>query len=505
MSRIDLSPRSATRQIVRSFLATLALGIVMVALVRSSIELSLPPLTAPIPSDAAPLGSEVAAASARVRAAAIRQTADAAGRNVVLWGLLAVVSAATATSVRTARRARDIGALAARIDRIEGDHSGGTGRQPVSGIATTDALLRRIAETQHSVRQRIATLDAERRRGFHVLGHLTDGVVAVGADRRVLLLNPAARYLLGLTGTDLLGRRLADIVRAAPILAATDAVLGGKGPQEGGFQLPGSVERFVHVQAVELPADGPPGVLVTIHDETKLRQLEKMRREFIANVSHELKTPLSAIKGYAETLQLGAKEDVETCTHFLHQIHFQTERLERLINDMLQLARAQTGAEHLRTAAVPLAPVLEESVAAYEPLARARGVELRLNPAPQPAAVVADREALLTIANNLIGNAVRYTPSGGHVEVSCRPDQDRWALVVADDGIGIPQADQQRIFERFYRVEKARDANLGGTGLGLSIVKNLVQALGGEVRLESRPGKGSTFEVLLRSASPDPR
>jgi two-component system phosphate regulon sensor histidine kinase PhoR len=225
-----------------------------------------------------------------------------------------------------------------------------------------------------------------------------------------------------------------------------------------------------------------------------------MRREFIANVSHELKTPLAAVRGYAETLQLGAKEDPETCTHFLQQIDVQSLRLERLINDMLQLARAQTGSENLILGSVPLGPVLNESVLTYEPIANARQLTMEYEPPPENAAVFVDREALLTIANNLLGNAVRYTPEGGHVKLSVRDELNRWLISVSDDGLGIPLADQERIFERFYRVEKARDATRGGTGLGLAIVKNLVSALAGEVRLSSTPGVGSTFEVLLPKA-----
>lgn len=487
------SPGSASRQILRSFVVTLALGIGLVAGLWGCVAFSLRALPVVAAIDAATPAAEA-------RSIAIRQSAAAAGRSVIVFGLLSALAAAAAVGIGTARRLRDREALAERIARLPGGRGDDASRLPRGGPPTTEMLLRRVAEAQHNVGQRIAALDAERRRGFHVLGHMTDGVLAVNADRRVLLLNSAAIDLLGLSGPSWVGRRLVDVVRVPQIIAATDAVLGGDGSQEVAFQLPGDADRFLHVQAIELPADGSPGALVTIRDETKLRQLERMRREFIANVSHELKTPLSAVKGYAETLQLGAKEDAETCTHFLTQIHLQTERLERLINDMLQLARAQSGSDHLKITSVPLASVLGESIAAYEPLARARGIELRFSRSSLPAAVLADREALLTIANNLIGNAIRYTPSGGHVDVTFRKEGDFWAIIIADDGVGIPEPDQERVFERFYRVEKARDASLGGTGLGLSIVKNLVQALGGKVRLQSRPGEGSTFEALLRSS-----
>jgi two-component system phosphate regulon sensor histidine kinase PhoR len=375
---------------------------------------------------------------------------------------------------------------------------------PAYRSAPLRTIYRVLEETQETILRKIHKLKAERRRGFQVLGHMTDGVIAVSPDRRVLLVNRAAWTLLGIKREKaFLGRPCAEVVRVPQILSLVDKVLGGAHAEMVEFDLPGDRELSLRVQAVELPGEGDPGVLVTIRDETQVKQLEKMRREFIANVSHELKTPLAAIRGYAETLQLGAIHDPETCPHFLEQINVQSSRLESLINDMLQLARAQTGNQHLTLGHVTLQPVLRESLSSYAPVAQAREITLQHEPVAATAGVLADREALVTIVNNLLGNAVRYTPEGGHVALEVRDEQDRWAITVRDDGIGIPEEDQRRIFERFYRVEKARDATRGGTGLGLAIVKNLVLALDGEIRLHSRPGEGSTFKVLLpKSVSP---
>lgn len=420
-----------------------------------------------------------------------------AGRVVLLFGALATAAAAASVASLIARRQRLDRAISQRIELLTAPLDKVRLAPPSDPGSAANRLVRQLAEARATIQRRLVKLDSERRRGFQVLDHMTDGVVAVDADRRVLLLNPAARRLLRLTRESLLGRRLAEVVRVPQIVSAVDAVLSGESPEERECDFPTDDERFLKVQALPLAVDGSTGVLITIRDESQRRQLERMRREFIANVSHELKTPLAAIKGYAETLQLGAKEDPDTCTHFLKQIGLQAERLERLINDMLQLARAQAGTENLKLTNVSLTPVLRESIATYEPLAEAREITLQFAPPSPGSAVVADREALLTIVNNLVGNAVRYTPAGGHVELRCEAAGDTWKIVVADDGIGIPEQDQERIFERFYRVEKARDASRGGTGLGLSIVKNLVQALGGEVLLRSRPGEGSTFEVRL--------
>lgn len=433
------------------------------------------------------------------------QVADAAGKAagqmVLFFGILGTVAAAVVIGVQTLRRIRELDLLSDRIRWMADFTTDELISFPPDRSPAMDLLARRMTDSHQAIRTKIQQLSTERQRGFHVLGHMTDGVVAVSFDRRVLLLNRAAHHLLGIVRHKLVGRKLAEVIRVPQIVTAVDSVLAGKGPQEVELEFASGSNRCLRVQAIELPGDGAAGVLVTIRDETQVKNLEKLRREFIANVSHELKTPLAAVKGYAETLQLGAKDDPETCTHFLEQIDFQANRLERLINDMLQLARAQTGIENLRLTSVSLSTVIEESLRAYTPLAQARQQSLNWQQSERPIFVTADREALLTIVNNLVGNALRYTAEGGTINVSVRPAGTHWAFVVNDNGMGIPQEDQHRIFERFYRVEKARDSTQGGTGLGLSIVKNLVQALGGEIRLKSKVGFGSTFEVLLPMAT----
>jgi two-component system phosphate regulon sensor histidine kinase PhoR len=224
-----------------------------------------------------------------------------------------------------------------------------------------------------------------------------------------------------------------------------------------------------------------------------------MRREFVANISHELKTPLAAIKGYAETVELAIKDDPDAAVHFMSQIGTQCLRLERLISDMMQLARAQAGRSHMKISSVSLGDIVTESIESYQPIAESKKIELTVVPPPAEAVVRSDPEAMLTIANNLIGNAIYYTPAGGQVRVYCREAGNCWALAVEDTGVGIPESEQKRIFERFYRVEKSRSSADGGTGIGLSIVKNLTVTLGGEVRVSSNPGEGSKFEVLLPS------
>jgi two-component system, OmpR family, phosphate regulon sensor histidine kinase PhoR len=236
---------------------------------------------------------------------------------------------------------------------------------------------------------------------------------------------------------------------------------------------------------------------MVLHDMTELRRLESLRRELVANVSHELKTPLAAIKGYAETLRLGAVNDKQHNLHFVRRIEEQADRLHELILDILQIARLESGQETFALTNVPVAAALAKCVQQFAEAAAARSISLALQPPPDDVTVYADATGLRTIVNNLIDNALKYTPPGGQVKVRAADDGHKVVIEIEDTGVGIAEAELARIFERFYRVEKARSRDLGGTGLGLSIVKHLAHSFGGGVSVESKPGVGSTFRVQL--------
>jgi len=296
----------------------------------------------------------------------------------------------------------------------------------------------------------------------------------------------------------LLGRPFTEIVRQPELTASIRNAVDEQHPQE--FTLEFQHQRGIRpirVRVDLIDTGESQNLQLSLRDETEPRRVEEMRREFIANVSHELKTPLAAIKGYAETTELAIQDDPEMAVHFLSQITEQCYRLERLVNEMMQLARAQSGRDFLHVSSVSLADIVAESVRTYDPVARASGIDLIAEVDGQRAKVTADREATLTIANNLIGNAVRYTPSGGRVRVYLRAEGESWALVVEDTGVGITAEDQKRIFERFYRGSRNSESSSSSTGLGLAIVKNLAQAQQGEVHVRSQPGEGSTFWVCL--------
>ena len=239
-----------------------------------------------------------------------------------------------------------------------------------------------------------------------------------------------------------------------------------------------------------------------LHDTTELHRLERVRQEFVANVSHELKTPLAVIKASVETLIDGAVDDPHHRSDFLRHIDEQADHLDLLIVDLLSLARIESGKEVLHLEAVPL----KEAVAACVERHRARAVarDLILEAeclGEENSAAWADAEAVSIILDNLVDNALKYTPPGGRIQIRCSADAGQVSLQVEDSGIGIPKQDLMRIFERFYRVDKARSRKLGGTGLGLSIVKHLVQAQHGGVQAESTLGSGSTFSVCLPRAT----
>jgi two-component system phosphate regulon sensor histidine kinase PhoR len=232
--------------------------------------------------------------------------------------------------------------------------------------------------------------------------------------------------------------------------------------------------------------------------------MENMRRDFVANVSHELKTPLASILAYTETLYLGALHDPLRNMGFLGQIEAQTQRLQQQIEDLLTLAKVESGGLVLETTCFPLEDLCQEALESFQPAATAKSIQLHFEPGGSPIGVQSDYDELLIVINNLLSNAIRYTPQGGTVAVRIFRDGDQGGFEVSDTGIGIAAEHQTRVFERFYRVDKARSRELGGTGLGLSIVKHLSQALGGSVQLTSKVGEGSTFRVQLPTCQLDP-
>ncbi|HVT29896.1 MAG TPA: ATP-binding protein [Lacipirellulaceae bacterium] len=388
-----------------------------------------------------------------------------------------------------------------------------------------------IGRVSESMFARTTQLSQTADRQSAVLGGMVEGVVAVDTRQRIVLANEAAGRLFDFRPSTVEGRPLLEVIRNHALHEAVTVVLSTGEPQRFEASRTGPPAMCVDIHVQPLPGEPCPGVVLVIHDTTTLRRLESIRREFVANVSHELKTPLSSIKAYTETLRNGAIHDPETSQRFLARIEEQAERLHRLIMDMLMLARIESDHQVFEIVTVDVADVIKSCLENHRNAAEAKQISMLADPngdgaqAATACRVRADREALREILDNLLDNAIKYTPKGGRVGLSwscgsrseergarsenvalntepqTSDGQDRVVRIsVHDSGIGIKPEDQERIFERFYRVDKARSRELGGTGLGLSIVKHLAQSMHGTVGVESDVGKGSTFTVELPAA-----
>ncbi len=329
-----------------------------------------------------------------------------------------------------------------------------------------------------------------------VLGTMIEGVLVMDDSSRLIYANPAALRLLELDERDHAGRFLQEIVRSASLQEVVMCVLEKRVPQHVELELPRK-RRTVMVSAGPLPVNPQPGVVLVFHDVSELRRLERLRRDFVTNVSHELKTPLTSIQAYADTLMDGAIDDSEHNRKFLARIVEQAERLRMLIMDLIGLARIESSHQALELSEIDLGKVIRQCVETHSALAQAKGVSLQSDIAEGVSPILAEPEGMQTILNNLVRNGLAYTPKSGRVEIRLFQREDSVMLEVADTGIGIPQEHQPRIFERFYRVDKARSREVGGTGLGLAITRHLVEQYGGEINVESEPDQGSCFQVCF--------
>lgn len=389
------------------------------------------------------------------------------------------------------RRNRMLDRLMRGVDEIR--HRRG-GRDLSSRDRTAD-ILNAVHDMHKKLRQREKRYRKAAKRFSSVINNMDVGVVVLDADYRVIFFNLAACDLLGVVPEDLKNRSLIEIVRNPEVEQAISRCLSGLDDVEAEFETTRGPRRTLQVRAGCMPRKSKAQSMLVFVDVSKLRQLENMRRDFVANVSHELKTPLASIKAYAETLRRGAINDQENRIEFVRTIEEQANRLHQLIIDLIQLARIEQGRETLVISDVELTRIARERVYAFKDAAEKNGIELSSELPDAEVWTRVDEEGIETILDNLLSNAIRYTPEGGQVKLVCRSEDNRVILSVIDTGIGIAPEQQERVFERFYRVDKARSREKGGTGLGLSIVKHLVQSMGGDLSLKSSVGSGSTFSV----------
>ncbi len=360
------------------------------------------------------------------------------------------------------------------------------------GLTLTGTLLLSVL-----IAKRISsTLERDHQELQAVLASMVEGVLVVDCEQRARFFNGAALRMLDLPESSR-GKPIGELTNHTQLLDAVQAALHSDEPchREISWNFPEPKVMMAH--AARLHGVSPLGAVLVLHDVTTLRHLERMRRDFVANVSHELKTPLAAIKATVETLLAGALDDAEHRSRFVRRIQESADRLHRLVLDLLSLGRIESGREQYEIHPIDVLDAVQACLARHEQLAFGRQVNLTMAESAPDSCVLADEEALAQILDNLVDNAVKYTSSGGKVSVSWHLHDGLVDIKVSDTGIGIAEKELSRIFERFYRVDRARSRELGGTGLGLSIVKHLAHALGGSVRAHSQPNVGSVFIVSL--------
>lgn len=360
------------------------------------------------------------------------------------------------------------------------------------GIALEDVLTR-----QRELNER-ATEDELNIRT--ITGAMRDGLAVIGADARVRFINPAARKLFGVDH-DTAGEKAIEAFRDAAIADLLMQTLRDSEPrtQSVNVQTNAREQRQVAVSSLPMPRDDgtSAGTLLLFHDVTQLQQLEQVRRGFVSNVSHELRTPLSIFRGYLETLLDEPDLPRDERERILHVMERHSDRLHALVDDLLSLARLEAPDPRLRFEAVNLREFLSRISKEWEKRAAAKQLNIQSEIAPDVDFITADQGRLEEVIYNLLDNAVKYSPAGGEIVVRVSRDEARVTISVSDEGAGIATADLPRIFERFYRADKARSREVGGTGLGLAIVKHIVQLHGGSVEAESQLGSGTTIRVKL--------
>lgn len=422
------------------------------------------------------------------------------------WKLCLLVPAAglAATAVPLVAQRLVRRTLAALRDAVAAWRAGEPWTVARPELADADQLYAALAAAAAAIQGRMSILLRENQEQQAVLASMVEGVLAVDTEKRVISLNQAAARLLGTRLELVQGRLLQEGIRQAELQRFVVAALSSERPVEGCMLLHPLSDRLVQATGTPL-RDGQGrvlGAVIVLNDISRLRQLENLRRDFAANVSHELKTPITSIKGFVETLLDGGLHNPHEAERFLRIVLRQADRLNAIIDDLLVLARIEKESETGDIALGPgrLLEVLQAAVHDYEAKAAERGISIKLtcdgslyaniNPALLQQAVM-----------NLLDNAIKYSEPGASVELAGEQRNGRVLISVCDQGCGIAPEHHARLFERFYRVDKARSRKLGGTGLGLAIVKHIVLAHRGEVAVESAPGRGSTFTISLPACS----
>jgi two-component system phosphate regulon sensor histidine kinase PhoR len=404
--------------------------------------------------------------------------------------LLAAAATAWTASAAVARCLDEMAAVARRY--ASQDYS-----VRIRDVATDEigSVARQLDDSIQALRSSLSELSRDRGRMSAILAGMVEGVLVVDEQGVAQLANDAARRLLRLK-EEPIGRRYLELIRHPDIVAQISRCLRAEPTDVQELTLAQDPVQVVIARTTRVDTPTSSGVVLVLHDITDLRRADRIRRDFVANVSHELRTPLTAIRGYVEALIDSPLEEAET-RRFLEIIARHSSRMERLVKDLLRLTRLDAGQEPLERAPCAVDTLFSGVVNELEPLLDAREQQVAVEVADNAGTIVGDPAKLHDVLRNLVENASNYSPERTTIYLTARLDQDRLIIEVADEGPGIPETDLRRIFERFYRVDKARSRETGGTGLGLSIVKHLVGLHGGDVAADNRPRGGALFTVRL--------
>ncbi len=451
----------------------------------------------PLRDDGAVIGAVRVARSM----AAVEDAMHTVHRHIGLAGLIIAVAAIVISLLvtrRIVRPLRDIKAGAERFAKGElGLRLTGFESEELDSLATT---MNQMAE---QLSLRIRTVNQQRGEAEAVLSSMVEGVLAVNNDENVIRINEAACRILSVEQHRVIGKNIQSVARCPGLQQLLAATLASQEPVTGEVVLHNGMEKFIRVQGAQLLDERQQrmGAVLVLNDLTQLRQLENLRRDFVANVSHEIRTPITTIQGFVETLIDGAAKDEKNLERFLDIILKQTRRLNAIVEDLLLLSRIESAEEQPQRGFEErnLKQALQSAIAVCEPKAQAKEIAIELHCPPELTCrlnVLLFEQAVI----NLIDNAVNYSPAKAAVHVRAGSGQDEITVAVQDVGCGIPAEHIPRLFERFYRVDKARSRQVGGTGLGLAIVKHVVQEHGGHVTVASKVGQGSTFTIHLPRA-----
>lgn len=387
--------------------------------------------------------------------------------------------------------------------------------RPLTQASATDELgdlARALNDTASRLSTTISSLSDERNRSAAILRSMAEAIAVIDSDEKITFCNEAFAKLWSVDSGSDVTRPAVSVIRHPDVLKVIRSALGGK-EARGELSLGSSQPRHFSVTAATIfSADEgtadlkmqrrTSGAVLVLHDITDIRRVEEIRKDFVANVSHELRTPLTAIQGFAETLLNGGLEDQQNNRRFIEIIRNHASRLARLTEDLLELSKIEAGKLPMDLQNVDVTELIAPAVELAQDIATKKRVAVNfIRPLVGFATVKADAALLREVLRNLLDNAVQYTPSNGRIEVSTKSNGSFAIITVADTGIGIPQAEHHRIFERFYRVDAARSRDMGGTGLGLAIAKHIVEAHGGQIWVESEIGSGSKFHFSIPLAA----